>query len=187
MVGFEAGFWAGKGNFRNCSEKLFRCVTRRVLGVAKNLLYQALASIPRLLVTQIVLLTRGFLMTQMMLFDAPIEIAPTAVYSTTEAIGAESGNSKIGRRSSSSHFNSNSSLTSERLCAKRSGHFQSAGFVEGSSCTEKSEVLGSRGQRISVSDEDGVQRMGDLARLVLLRYDLMAKRRAQYAARRCAR
>ena len=39
----------------------------------------------------------------------------------------------------------------------------------------------------SVSSEDGVQRMGDLARLVLLRYDLMAKRRAQYAARRCAR
>ena len=35
--------------------------------------------------------------------------------------------------------------------------------------------------------EGGFNHMGDLARLVLLRYDLMAKRRAQIAARRRAR
>jgi hypothetical protein len=35
--------------------------------------------------------------------------------------------------------------------------------------------------------DSGLHHMGDLARLVLLRYDLMAKRRAEFAARRRAR
>ena len=167
------------------------------MGVAKNLMCQAMASFPRHILTQIVLLTRGFLMTQMMLFDAPAGIATTAVYSTIEAsrAGSEysgseysgSGNSRIGRRSSSSHRKSNSSAAGDRLCAKRSAHVQSPARVDGLICTEKSEAVGSRGQLNSASSDDGVQRMGDLARLVLLRYDLMAKRRAQYAARRCAR
>lgn len=162
------------------------------MGVAKNLMCQAMASFPRHILTQIVLLNRGFPMTQMMLFDAPAGIATTAVYSTTEASRAGSehdglGNSRIGRRGSSSHRQSSSSAAGDRLCAKRFAHVQSPARVDGFSCTEKSEALGSRGQMNSVSSEDGVQRMGDLARLVLLRYDLMAKRRAQYAARRCAR
>lgn len=167
------------------------------MGVAKNLMCQAMASFPRHILTQIVLLTRGFPMTQMMLFDAPAGITTTAVYSTSEASHAGSehsssehaglGNSRIGRRGSSSHRQSNSSAAGDRLCAKRFAHVQSPARVDGFSCTEKSEALGSRGQVNSVSSEDGVQRMGDLARLVLLRYDLMAKRRAQYAARRCAR
>jgi hypothetical protein len=37
------------------------------------------------------------------------------------------------------------------------------------------------------SSDRGLHHMGDLARLVLLRYDLMAKRRAEFAARRRAR
>ncbi|TWU60698.1 hypothetical protein Poly51_09790 [Rubripirellula tenax] len=36
-------------------------------------------------------------------------------------------------------------------------------------------------------EEGGLNHMGDLARLVLLRYDLVAKRREQMAARRRAR
>lgn len=35
-----------------------------------------------------------------------------------------------------------------------------------------------------VAGEDGVHRMGDLARLVLLRYQLVARRREEMAARR---
>ncbi|MEM6469747.1 MAG: hypothetical protein AAF802_09370 [Planctomycetota bacterium] len=35
--------------------------------------------------------------------------------------------------------------------------------------------------------EDGIHQMGDLARLVLLRYQLMAKRREEIAARKRAR
>ena len=37
------------------------------------------------------------------------------------------------------------------------------------------------------AQESGVHHMGDLARLVLLRYDIVAKRRAAMAARRVAR
>ncbi len=40
---------------------------------------------------------------------------------------------------------------------------------------------------LSPSGDSEVHRMGDLARLVLLRYDLMAQRRARYSARRHAR
>ncbi len=39
----------------------------------------------------------------------------------------------------------------------------------------------------ALDHESGLNHMGDLARLVLLRYDLVAKRRQQMAARRAAR
>ena len=37
--------------------------------------------------------------------------------------------------------------------------------------------------RVPARDDDGIHRMGDLARLVLLRYQLVAKRREAMAAR----
>ena len=39
----------------------------------------------------------------------------------------------------------------------------------------------------AVEHDSGLHHMGDLARLVLLRYDLVAKRRAAMAARKAAR
>ena len=42
-------------------------------------------------------------------------------------------------------------------------------------------------QRMTVEPVEGVQRMGDLARLVLLRYQLVAQRRAAQAAREVCR
>jgi hypothetical protein len=39
----------------------------------------------------------------------------------------------------------------------------------------------------AIEIESGLHHMGDLARLVLLRYDLVAKRRAEIAARRAAK
>jgi hypothetical protein len=41
--------------------------------------------------------------------------------------------------------------------------------------------------RTDIEPDSGLHHMGDLARLVLLRYDLVAKRRARNAARRLAK
>ncbi|QDV45725.1 hypothetical protein Enr13x_56040 [Stieleria neptunia] len=41
-----------------------------------------------------------------------------------------------------------------------------------------------RGSRNHAEADDGIHRMGDLARLVLLRYQLVAQRRQEMAARR---
>jgi len=96
-------------------------------------------------------------MTQMMLFDAP---ANTATVPVPDFVGRDSNPRGVSWERSSE----------KRFCGSRSVHAKKA------SC-----------EAIGVSGEAGVQRMGDLARLVLLRYDLMAKRRARYASRRCAR
>ena len=53
-------------------------------------------------------------------------------------------------------------------------------------------VLGNHGEATpaniaaAVEHDSGLHHMGDLARLVLLRYDLVAKRRAAMAARKAA-
>ena len=85
-------------------------------------------------------------MTQMLLFDAPVGIADSAVLPVADF--GDVAESTSSQRSSDS----------------------GRGLSPGQGATE-----------------GGLHHMGDLARLVLLRYDLMAKRRAQYAARRRAR
>ena len=53
---------------------------------------------------------------------------------------------------------------------------------------EESVVAGDRSNVAAQLEHDGgVHHIGDLARLVLLRYDLVAKRRAAMAARKAAR
>ncbi len=57
------------------------------------------------------------------------------------------------------------------------------------SAAEPRESSADGGENLAerLQSDGGLNHMGDLARLVLLRYDLMAKRRAQFAARRRAR
>ena len=86
-------------------------------------------------------------MTQMLLFDAPVDAAilPVAESFQAESVVAENA------------------------------------FVERSVPVKRSNVA-------ARSDSEGcVHHMGDLARLVLLRYDVVAKRRAVMAARRTNR
>lgn len=58
---------------------------------------------------------------------------------------------------------------------------------------ESTAVLGNHREETAaniaaaVEHDNGLHHMGDLARLVLLRYDLVAKRRAAMAARKAAR
>ena len=52
---------------------------------------------------------------------------------------------------------------------------------------KRSAVAKRSGVAAETDQEGGVHHMGDLARLVLLRYDVVAKRRAVMAARRVAR
>ena len=58
---------------------------------------------------------------------------------------------------------------------------------------ESTAVLGNHGEETpaniaaAVEHDSGLHHMGDLARLVLLRYELVAKRRAAIAARKAAR
>ena len=85
-------------------------------------------------------------MTQMLLFDAPVGIADSAVLPVADC-----------------------------------GDVVESTTLPRSSDSERGLDPG-RGET-----EGGLHHMGDLARLVLLRDDLMAKRRAQYAARRRAR
>lgn len=103
-------------------------------------------------------------MTQMMLFDAPSGIATTSVYPARD----------FSPYPKPSHGKQIDVVNRERFCGKRTGS-PVRGFAK-------------QGSEASIVDGDtGVQRMGDLARLVLLRYDLMAKRRASHTTRRCAR
>ena len=51
---------------------------------------------------------------------------------------------------------------------------------------ESSETAGGKNVAAEVGHESGLHHMGDLARLVLLRYELVARRRALLAARRAA-
>ncbi len=114
-------------------------------------------------------------MTQLLLFDAPTS-NPSAVLpvTTAEPVTAER-------------------VTAERVTAERGVDSQS---VVGQSSRNRfhpgsQSVATQRRAAENVADrtesEDGIHHMGDLARLVLLRYDLMAKRRAHFAARRRAR
>lgn len=65
--------------------------------------------------------------------------------------------------------------------------FQADNLVAENAVVERSVPL-KRSNVAAKSDcEDGVHHMGDLARLVLLRYDVVAKRRAVMAARRANR
>ncbi len=61
-----------------------------------------------------------------------------------------------------------------------------AAVVSVSESVSGKSVVGLQGDSpaAQLQGDSGLQHMGDLARLVLLRYDLMAKRRAQIAARR---
>ncbi|MDA8697668.1 hypothetical protein N9M41_04250 [Rhodopirellula sp.] len=99
-------------------------------------------------------------MTQMMLFDAPVGISTAPVLPAKDTGHQEQGG-QVSRPELGRR---------NRYCTSRTNH------------AAKTQCEG-----VSVDGEGDVQRMGDLARLVLLRYDLMAKRRAHYAARRCAR
>ncbi len=65
--------------------------------------------------------------------------------------------------------------------------FQAENSVTENAILERS-VPAKRSKIVAKNDhEGGVHHMGDLARLVLLRYDVVAKRRAVMAARRVAR
>lgn len=86
-------------------------------------------------------------MTQMLLFDAPVD---AAILPVAESFQADS-------------------LVAENAVLERSVPVKRSNVGVKSGC------------------EDGVQHMGDLARLVLLRYDVVAKRRAVMAARRANR
>lgn len=85
-------------------------------------------------------------MTQMLLFDAPVGIADSALLPVAD-------------------FGSVAESTA------------APGSSDSATCCGPGEG----------ATDGGLHHMGDLARLVLLRYDLLAKRRAHYAARRRAR
>lgn len=103
-------------------------------------------------------------MTQMMLFDAPSAIKTAPIYPVKDFTHRQKQPSMRPIEGSSQ----------DRFCGQRTAHAEKAGC-----------------EAVSVTGDAGVQRMGDLARLVLLRYDLAAKRRARHvsrsAARHCAR
>ena len=86
-------------------------------------------------------------MTQMLLFDAPVD---AAILPVAESFQADS-------------------LVAENAVLERSVPVKRSNVGAKSDC------------------EDGVHHMGDLARLDLLRYDVVAKRRAVMAARRANR
>lgn len=71
--------------------------------------------------------------------------------------------------------------------------FDSSSHPTGSSVIQSAttEAIDQTAQEANVASQlehdSGMHHMGDLARLVLLRYDLVARRRAMMAARRAAR
>ena len=67
------------------------------------------------------------------------------------------------------------------------GSFQAENVVAENAVVERSVHVKRSNVAAKSDGEGGVHHMGDLARLVLLRYDVVAKRRAVMAARRVAR
>lgn len=100
-------------------------------------------------------------MTQMLLFDAPVGIADSALLPVADFGGADFGGADFG----DAGFGSVAESTA------------APGSSDSATCCGPGEG----------ATDGGLHHMGDLARLVLLRYDLLAKRRAHYAARRRAR
>lgn len=137
--------------------------------VAKNLMYQAMAS-SIALKPWFLLLSRGFPMTQMMLFDAPVGIDSVPFRPRQDSNRLAKQVRLTPRRRGSN----------ESTCGRRPEHDR--GFEHASRVEQAQAVVGE-----NLSEDGSLHRMGDLARLVLLRYDLMAKRRARFASRRCAR
>ena len=109
-------------------------------------------------------------MTQMMLFDAPVGIDSVA-FSPRQNSNRLAKQVRLAPRCRGSN---------ESACMRRPEHTR--GMEHASRFEQAQAVVGE-----SLSEDGSLQRMGDLARLVLLRYDLMAKRRARFASRRCAR
>ena len=60
-------------------------------------------------------------------------------------------------------------------------------FQPESAAAERSAPVKRSNAAAQLDHDGGLHHMGDLARLVLLRYDVVAKRRATMAARRAAR
>ena len=101
-------------------------------------------------------------MTQMLLFDAPADAAILPVAESFQAESVVTGNAVTGNAVTGNAVTGNA-------------------VVERSVPVKRSNVAAKNDR------EGGVHHMGDLARLVLLRYDVVAKRRAVMAARRATR
>lgn len=109
-------------------------------------------------------------MTQMMLFDAPVGIDSVPFRPRQDS----------NRLAKQVRLTPRRRVSNESACSRRPEHAR--GLEHASRVEQAQAVVGE-----NLSEDGSLHRMGDLARLVLLRYDLMAKRRARFASRRCAR